>query len=261
MGLIDRRRRGDAQTRIFGGAQDLKRIRASHRSRVITAACQRDQPDVAFEHHRFSGLRNAKQPKARGKFAFVHHAVADQIWVFSVMNDHRIEIAGISQRAAHDLCVGHTFRTVGEGNRARRLQQANLGHLFAFKALGDRSHRMHVHDGVIARAAQDVVDGRWIIDSGRCVGLTNNRGDSTGSRCLARGGEGFATSLAGLPNEGAHVDESRGHQFSPAVDHLGPFRYAGGADPFLGLTDGTFGNQEIAENIEVARRIDDPGIG
>jgi hypothetical protein len=38
-------------------------------------------------------------------------------------------------------------------------------------------------------------------------------------------------------------------------------RYAGGADPFLGLTDGTFGNQEIADNIEVARRIDDPGIG
>ena len=175
-------------------AQDLERIRASHRSRVIAAACQRDQPDVAFEHHRFSGLRNAKQPKARGKFAFVHHAVADQIWVFGVMNDHRIEIAGISQRAAHDLCVGDALRTVGEGDRARRLQQADLGHLFAFEALGDRSHRMHVHDGVCrARGAGRSRRSRDHRSAGDGVGLANNGGDATGSRCLARGGEGLAT--------------------------------------------------------------------
>ena len=49
---------------------------------------------------------------------------------------------------------------------------------------------------------------------------------------------------------------------SPAVDDLGAFRHAGGADAaVLASRMYAFGDQEIADNIEVARRIDDPGIG
>ena len=259
--MVDRSRGGDVQAAILGAAQNLKCICARDRSRVITTADKGNQPYVTLEHHRFRSLRNAEQAEARGEFTFVHHAIADQVWVFGVMNDHRIEIAGVGQRAPHDLCVGYAFRTVGEGDRACRLEQADLRHFLALELFRDGRHRMHMHYGVVACAAQDVVDRRGIVDGGRRVGLANDGGDAAGSRGLARGGEGFAVGLAGLADEGAHVDEPRSHQFSPAVDHIGAFRHACGADPFLGLADGAFCHQQVADNIEVARRIDDPGIG
>ena len=40
-----------------------------------------------------AALRNAEQAEARGEFAFVHHAVADQVGVLGVMHDQRVEIA------------------------------------------------------------------------------------------------------------------------------------------------------------------------
>ena len=34
-----------------------------------------------------------EQAEARGEFAFVHHAVADQVGILGVMDDQRVEIA------------------------------------------------------------------------------------------------------------------------------------------------------------------------
>ena len=118
-----------------------------------------------------------------------------------------------------------------------------------------------MHDGVVARAAKDEIDGCGIVDCGRRVGLANDGGHSAGGGRLARGGEGFATGFAGFTDEGAHVDQPGRHKFSPAVDHISAFGHAGGADPFLGLTNCAFRDQQIADDVEVARRIDDPGIG
>ena len=131
--VIDRSRGGDVQAGIFGTAQNLKRIRARDRRRVITPADQGNEADVALEHHRFRRFRNAEQAEAGGEFAFIHHAIADQIWVLGVMNDHRIEIAGVSQHAPHHLRIGDAFCAVGEGDRACRLEQADFRHLLAFE--------------------------------------------------------------------------------------------------------------------------------
>ena len=66
---------------------------------------------------------------------------------------------------------------------------------------------------------------------------------------------------ARLADEGAHVDQAGRHQLAAAVDHLGTFRHAGSADAFLGLADRAVGDQQVAGKIEIARRIDDPGVG
>ena len=100
----------------------------------------------------------------RGEFAFVHHAFADEVGVFGVMDDERVEVARIGERAAHHLRIGDALRAVGEGDRARRLEQADLGHLLAAQALGQRRHRLHVHDRGVARAAQDEVDDGGVVD-------------------------------------------------------------------------------------------------
>ena len=80
------------------------------------------------------------------------------------MHDQGVEIAGVGQRAAHHLSIGHTFVAVGEGDGAGGLEQADLGHLLALHALGQRRHRMHMDDRGVARAAQHEVDDGGIID-------------------------------------------------------------------------------------------------
>ena len=77
---------------------------------------------VALEHHGLGRLGNADQAEARGVFAFVHHAFADELRVLGVMHDEGVEIPGVGERAPHHLRVGHARDAVGEGDRARGLE-------------------------------------------------------------------------------------------------------------------------------------------
>src|SRR5690606_9633092 len=64
-----------------------------------------------------------------------------------------------------------------------------------------------------------------------------------------------------LADEGAHVDEAGRDDLAAAIDDLGALGHAGSADAALGLADEAVGDQEVTQEIEVARRIDDPGVG
>ena len=86
--------------------QDFERLDAGQRGRVIAPAGQRDEAHVALQHDGLGGVGNADQAEPRGELALVHHAFADQIGIFGVMHDQRVEIAGVGQRAAHHLRVG-----------------------------------------------------------------------------------------------------------------------------------------------------------
>ena len=231
------------------------------RRRVVTASGQRHQPKVALEHDGLGRLRHADQAEARGELAFVHHAFADEIRILGVMHDQHVEVAGIDQRAPHHLGVGDAFRAVGEGDRAGGLEQADLGHLLALEPLGQRRHRMHMGDAVVARSPQHEVEDGRVVDHGRGVGLADDGGDAAGNRSLARGGDGLAALGAGLADEGAHVDQAGRHDVAAAVDDLGALGHAGRADAALGLADHAVGDQQVAREIQVARRIDDPGVG
>ncbi len=177
------------------------------------------------------------------------------------MHDQRVEIAGVSERAPHHLRIGHALVAVGEGDRAGRLEQADLGHLLAFEPFGQRRHRMHVHDRGVARAAQHEIHRRRIVDDRRCVRLADDGGDAAGRGGLACRCQRLAVAGAGLADEGAHVDETGRDQLAAAIDHVGAFRHAAGADTLLGFADEAVGDQQVADDIEVARRIDDPGVG
>ena len=227
---------------------------------MIAAARQGDEPHVALEDDGLGRRRRADQAEPRRELALVHHAVG-KIGILGVMHDQRVEIARIGQRAAHHLGIGDGVRPVGEGDRAGGLEQADLGHLLALEALGEGRHRMHAHDRGVAGAAQHEVDDRGIVDRRIGVGLADDRGDAAGGRRLARGGEGLAILGAGLADEGAHVDQAGRDDLALAVDDFGALGHAGGADAALGLAHHAVGDQQIAGNVEVARRIDDPGVG
>ena len=119
---------------------------------------------------------------------------------------------------------------VGEGDRAGGLQQADLGHLLAAHALGQRRHRLDVDDRGVARAAQHEVDGRRIVDRRRGIGLADDGGDAAGGGGLACRGKGLAMARAGLADKGAHVDQAGGDDLAGAIDDVGAFRHAGRAN-------------------------------
>ncbi len=177
------------------------------------------------------------------------------------MHDQSVEVAGVGEGAAHDLCVGDALGAVSKRDGSGRLEQADLRHFLAFEAFGDRGHRMNVDDARIARAPKDVVDGCRIIDCRRRIRLADNRRDTTGCGRVAGRSERFAAGFAWLADEGAHVDQAGGDELAAAVDDVGAFRHAGSADAFLRLAHHAVGDQQIADNIEIARRIDDPGVG
>ena len=80
------------------------------------------------------------------------------------MHDQRAEIARVGQRAPHRLRVGDAARTVGKSDRAGFGEQADLGDLAPLEALGQRGGGQHAHLGGVARAAQDEIDHRGIVD-------------------------------------------------------------------------------------------------
>ena len=138
---------------------------------MIAALGQRNEPHVALEHDGLGRGGHAGEPEPRRELAFVHHSLSDDVGILGVMHDERVEIARIGQRAAHDLRVGHAFCPIRKGNGARRLEQSDFSHLFSAQPLGERRHRLHVHDRGVARAAEHEVHDRRIVDRWRGVGL------------------------------------------------------------------------------------------
>ena len=87
-------------------------------------------------------LRDAGEAEPGRDLALVHHAVAGEVRVGGVVHDQRAEVARVGQRAAHDARVGQRAPAVGEADRAGFLEEAELGHLAAGEALGQRRHRI-----------------------------------------------------------------------------------------------------------------------
>ena len=177
------------------------------------------------------------------------------------MHNERVEVARIGEGTAHHQSIRDAPCTIGEGDRAGCLQKADLGHLLAVETFGQSSHGLNMHDRGVARAPQDEVDDCRIVDCGRCVGLANDGGHAARGRGLTRGGEGLAIFRAWLADKGSHIDQPGRDDSAFAIDHFSPFGHSGGADSALGFADEAVGDQKIAGKVEVARRIEDPGIG
>ena len=137
---------------------------------MIAAAGQRGEAHVALQHHCLGGIGDADQAEPCRELALVHHAFADEVGVFGVVHDQRVEVARIGQRAPHHLRIGDALVAIGEGDGAGGFEQADLGHLLAAHALGQRRHRVDVDDRGVAGAAQHEVDGAELSMTGEVSG-------------------------------------------------------------------------------------------
>ena len=66
---------------------------------------------------------------------------------------------------------------------------------------------------------------------------------------------------AGLADKGAHVDQPGGDDLAGAIDDVGALGHAGGADAALRIADHAVGDQHVADAVEIARGIDQAGVG
>ena len=127
--------------------------------RVIAPAGQRHEADVALEHDRLGGLRECRAGRAarRTRPRSSRRRRRDPGLRCGARSARRNR-AHRSARGASPAHWSTLCGAVGEGDRAGGLEQADLGHLLAVEALGQRRHRMHAHDRGVAGAAQDEID-------------------------------------------------------------------------------------------------------
>ena len=85
---------------------------------------------------------------------------------------------------------------VGHVDAASLAHQPDLGHAFAFQALGRRPCRIDVHETDIPGPAENEIDNRGVVHNRVRIGLDNDRGDT------ARGG-GHGRRLKGFFGLGA----------------------------------------------------------
>ena len=114
----------------------------------------------------------AGQAQARGERALVHHAVLRQRRLLGVLHDQRIETGGVGQGTAHHAGIGERPLAVGEGDRTRRLEQADLGQLPALQPLGDGGVGVDLAQLHLPRAAGQELDHAGSSIGGSVLGRT-----------------------------------------------------------------------------------------
>ena len=150
------------------------------------------------------------------------------VGILEVVHDQRAEILGVGEHVAHDLGAGEARLAVGKGDGAGLAQQADLAHLLAQEALGHGRHGMHVDEGGVARAPQDEIDQRHVVDHRIGVGHADDGGDAARGGGAARGRQRLAMLVARLAGKHHHVDEAGRQHAAVAIDDLGIADSVGG---------------------------------
>ena len=135
-----------------------------------------------------------------------------------MMDDESIEIARILHHPAQDPGIANGPRAIAESDGARLLQQADLGDFRALEARRQGRRRKHPHAAGIARAAQEKIDDRRLVDRRIGIGPGKDRRDAACRRRQSRGRDRLAVLGTRLADEGPHVDEARRHAIAAAID-------------------------------------------
>ncbi|MEJ0059705.1 MAG: hypothetical protein WDM79_09105 [Terricaulis sp.] len=171
------------------------------------------------------------------------------------MRDEGIERSRVAQRAPHHAAVADLLIAIGEQDRARVREQADLGHHLTFEGMRQRGGGKDVHAGARGAAPEDEVDEALIVDHRRRVRHLHERGDAARRRRTARRFERLLMLGARLADDDTHVDEAGHEREAVAFDDVGVARLDARAD-----VENGFGEQDCARPIVAARWIDDADI-
>ena len=184
---------------------------------VVAHAGRLDHRKVALEADALGDRRDGGEPELRGELARGGAGALGQRALLRVAEDQRAEAGGIGQAALEDAGVGNGA-AVHEGDGARVHQEADLGHLAAVAALGQRSHRQDVDRARRNGAPLQELERLGRVDRWHGVGAGNDRGDAARRRRCAGGAEALLVPLAGLADLDPDVDDAGGEASPAAVE-------------------------------------------
>ena len=222
---------------------------------MIAAAGRGQKRQIAPDDDVLGRRWPAGQPQPGRPLPLVHHAAGREVHVLGVLDDGDVVVARVLERPAHQLGIGHRQAVVGDRDHAGIYHVADLGHLGALLAPADGADRPDAGVAVALRLVQHVLGHRAVVVDRIGVGHRRHRGEAAG-----RSGTGAAfyrllVLLARLAQVDVHVDQPRSHHQTLGVDDLGatPRTQALTQPDDLAVLD-----QDIADRVEILRRIDDP---
>jgi len=180
-----------------------------------------------------------------------------------VVHDQGVEIPGISQRPPHHLRIGDAPVAIGESHRARGFQQPDLGHLLAAHALGQCRHRIDIDDGGFAAGTAQARNR----PSPNCrmtgevsgwqtmVVIAAGRSPPGWRKQRFRGGWRQAR------RQGTHVDQAGCDDLAGAIDDVGCLRARRRRRCHAGSRGSCRRRSDVADAVEIARGIDQAGVG
>ena len=167
------------------------------------------------------------RPSCEANWPAVMQAPSESARLLRVAEDQGPEAGGVGEAALEDAGVGDGAG-VGEGDRAGVDQEADLGHLAAFAALGQGGHGQDVHRARADGAALEELERLGGVDGGPRVGAGDDGGDAACRGGGAGGAEALLVALAGLADLDADVDDAGGEVLAAqsvpgaaALEHLG----------------------------------------
>jgi hypothetical protein len=162
--------------------------------------------------------------------------------------------------ASHHLRVAHGVVGIGEGHGAGLGEQADLRQFLALEAHRQRAIGIHVRKLHLARAARHELDQRGIVERRFRVGQQHHRGDAADRSRHAGAFQRFLVLLARLAGMDARIDHAGREIEAAAVDRLDAVGCPRGEEVGAEIGDLAVADQDGAEILAAARRIDDAGV-
>ena len=176
------------------------------------------------------------------------------------MGDQGVEGLRVGQDPLHHLGIDDRPVGVGYIEATGLAHQADLGHAFALGALGGGAGRIDVDQFDVARAAQDEVHDRGLVDHRIGVGLQDDGGDAAGRGGQGRRLQGFLGLGAGLAGLHADVDQAGGQHRAARVDHVEVGRERAEIAALGDVGDLAVTDQQRAGAVPAAGGIDEAGV-
>ncbi len=218
--MIDGGRGPHLQAVQLGPRQAVQRVGGGDLVDDQPRARQLGQGQVPLQHDPLCDRWSRRDTQPAGELAFRGGSPFHEVGIGRAVGHQGVEPPGVGHDTPEHPGIQDRAVGVRDIDRARFVHQADLGHLGAVQTLGGCAGGIDVHQADVARAAQDEVDHRGIIDGRVGVRLDHDGGHPAGRRRPRRRLQrllGLGAGLAGLDPD---VDQTGRQHRAPAIHQL-----------------------------------------
>ena len=210
--------------RSFHPADIIHRAFGTHMADMHIAPHISCQHSVAHQQQLLGYRRASFIAQLSGQSAFIHHARAHQVAIFTMGQDRQPRRLHTDQRFTHDFRVHQRHAVIAQRCCPSREQILHISNLLALHAQRHRTHRVGPHLGAAHGAIVKIRHALRSVNNRAGVGHGQNAGHAAACRRRCTGSDGFFVLKARLAHMGMHVHKTRRSHKACSVDGLRAFR-------------------------------------